>query len=148
MTYKNPIFTISPESRLRFVIGPKWTIVPLRIPTGWAIRWNTIDARQLSSGEIEFNDSEDLFWAVKLPPPDTHEYSKDPTSPWREMTIDAGWYRDHFKIVVLDPDWDHVVATYRTTSVEDFLERLERWLMEVVSGGQVTTKAPPENDDG
>jgi hypothetical protein len=140
MTDKKPMFTLSPDSRFNSTIGPKWSIVPLRIPTGWAIRWNTIEARKLTSGEFEFNDSEDLFWAVKLPPPDNQPYSTDPTSPWRKIAIDAGWYRDHFKIVVLDPDWDHVQDVYRTPSVEDFITRLELWLLEVVNVGQVKTK--------
>lgn len=145
MTYQKPLFVDPPDSRFAAVIDSKWSIVPLRIPTGWAVRWNTIEARRLSSGEIEFNDSEDLFWAVKLPPPDTHEYSKDPASPWREIAIDAGWYRNQFKIVVLDPDWDNVRDTYRTESAEDFVNRLELWLLEVVNGGQVKTKAPRDD---
>jgi len=138
MKTSEPIFELAAGSRLATSIGPKWTLVPLCIPTGWAIRWNTIEARVLPSGLVEFNDSEDLFWAVKLPPPDTHIYSTDPTSRWREIAVDAGWYRDHFKIVMLDPDWDHVRRTYRTASVEDFISRLETWLLEIVASGDVT----------
>ncbi len=132
-----PIFQLAPGSRLASSIGTKWSLVPLCIPGGWGVRHNGIDARVLPSGMIESNDSEDLFWAVKLPPPDTHVYSTDPASPWRKISIDAGWYRDHFRIVMLDPDWDHVRRSYRTASFEDFVMRLEAWLLEILAHGDV-----------
>jgi len=143
MSDVEPIFQIEPGSLLAASVGPKWQLIPLRIPTGWAIHWNTIDARALPSGKVELNDSEDLFWAVKLPPPDTRAYSTDPTSPWREIHVDAGWYRDCFRIVMLDPDWDHVRRSYSTASAEDFIDRLEKWLMAIVVDGDV-----PKEDRG
>jgi hypothetical protein len=147
MTNPKSIFAISSDSRFAVTIDSKWNLVPLRIPTGWGVRHNGISARKLPTGEIEFNDSEDLFWAVKLPPPDTYEYSMDPTSPWRKIALDAGWYRDHFKIVVLDPDWDHVRDVYRTKSAEDLVLRLESWLVEVGNHGEVKTKARSDEAD-
>lgn len=136
-----PTFQLPAGSRFAASIGPKWSLVPLCIPGGWAVRHNGIDARVLSSGTppgtIECNDSEDLFWAVKLPPPDTHVYSNDPTSRWREIHVDAGWYRDCFRIVMLDPDWDHVRRSYSTESFEDFVMRLEAWLVEILCDGDV-----------
>jgi hypothetical protein len=31
-------------------------------------------------------------------------------------------------MVLLDPDWDHVVATYTARSVQELVVTLERWL--------------------
>lgn len=137
--HQGPHFTCSPGSRLAASIGSAWTLVPLRIPTGWAIRWNTIVARALPSGAVEANDSEDLLWAVKLPPSGTSVYSTDPTSPWREIHVDAGWYRDHFRIVMLDPDWDHVRRSYETADLEAFIRELETWLSQIACDGDLRT---------
>ncbi len=138
-----PTFEPAPDSRWA-TIGPKWELVPLRIPGGWAVHHNGIDARRMPSGHIETNDSEDLFWAVKLPPPDTHVYSTDPTSPWRKMAVDAGWYSDHFRIVMLDPDWDHVHRSFGTPSFEEFVLRLETWLFEIGACGDVKVYDAPK----
>lgn len=135
--HEGPRFRGTPGSRLAASVGPTWTLIPLRIPTGWAIRWNTILARMLPTGEIEANDSEDLLWAVKLPPPDTPVYSTEPTSPWREIHVDVGWYRDHFRIVMLDPDWDNVRRSYRTPELEELVLTLEDWLMQIGDHGDV-----------
>jgi hypothetical protein len=140
-----PTFDLVPGSRFAASIGSKWSLVPLCIPTGWAVRWNGIDARALPSGQFECNDSEDLFWAVKLPPPDTHVYSTDPTSTWREIAIDAGWYRDHFRIVMLDPDWEHVRRSYSTASFEEFIAQLEKWMLEIPGDGEVKVFDAPSS---
>lgn len=132
-----PTFQLEPGSRFAANIGSAWSLVPLRIPGGWAVRHNGIDARLLSSGLVECNDSEDLFWAVKLPPPDGRGYETDSDSCWREIAVDAGWYRDHFRLVMLDPDWDHVRRLYRTPSFEEFVVRLETWLLEILAAGDV-----------
>ncbi|MDI1482713.1 hypothetical protein [Polyangium sp. y55x31] len=137
MSNAKPTFQLSPGSPRAAGIEAVWSLLPLKIPTGWAIRSNTIIARKLPSGEVQTNDSEDLFWAVKLPSPSTHVYSTDPASQWREIHVDAGWYRDHFRIVVLDPDWDHVRHTFSTASLEEFLHRLEAWLLEIANDGDV-----------
>lgn len=138
-----PTFDLPADSRWATCIGPKWELVPLRIPGGWGVRHNGIDARRLPSGRIECNDSEDLFWAVKLPPSDKQVYDKDPASPWREMALDAGWYRDHFRIVMLDPDWDNIRRSFRTPSFEEFVLRLETWLLEIVCHGDVRVYDAP-----
>lgn len=134
--HEAPRFRISPGSRLADV-GPTWELVPLRVPTGWAVHWNTITARASDPGEIEFNDSEDLFWAVKLPAPGSEGYATDPTSLWREIHVDGGWYRDHFRIVMLDPDWDHVARSFETARPEEFVNTLEEWLVQIVNSGDV-----------
>jgi hypothetical protein len=134
---RTPTFQLSAGSRFAAGIGPKWSLVPLCIPGGWAVQHNGIDARVLPSGMIESNDSEDLFWAVKLPRPNTNTYSEDPTSQWRKISVDAGWYREHFRIVMLDPDWDNVRRSYKTSSFEDFILRLEEWLLQILCDGDV-----------
>lgn len=138
-THAWPVFQCAPGSSLAASIGPAWALVPLRIPTGWAIRWNSITARARPSGQIEANDSEDLFWAVKLPPNAANGYETDPTSPWREIHVDAGWYRDRFRIVMLDPDWDHVRHRYETRDLEAFVRALEDWLQQIACDGDVRT---------
>lgn len=118
-------------------MGKQWTLVPLRIPTGWGIRWNTLVGRTLESGETEVNDSEDLFWAVKLPRPDSWVHDTDPTSPWREIQVDVGWYRDHFRIVMLDPSRENVRHSYTTVDVVDLVDTLESWLEQIASKGDI-----------
>ena len=71
------------------LIGPAWELVPLRIPGGWAVRHNGLDARRLADGRLEANDSEDLLWLVKLPPPDGSAYRPGADSGWREIHLDT-----------------------------------------------------------
>lgn len=132
----DPVFTLVPGGALdrRLDAGPDWALVPLRIPTGWSVRWNGFDARRLASGQVVFSDSEDLLWLTTLPPPGGAPGSTDPASRWREQHLDLGWYRDHFRLVHLDPDWDHVAHTFETVDPEALLARLERWLLRVSAG--------------
>lgn len=104
------------------LIHDRWELVPLRIPTGWDVRWNGVEARRLPSGEFEVNDSQDLFWAVRMHP--------------RELHVDGGYYETDaggvFRICVLDPDWDHVADTYETFVFDDFVAKLEQRLLDVI----------------
>lgn len=111
-----------PESSIAFFVHREWQLVPLRIPTGWHVRWNGIDARRLDDGTFEVNDSQDLFWAVR-----EHKGT--------EITVDAGYYGEEhgFRIDVLEPDWDHVTASYSTHLFDDFISRLERFLLELTA---------------
>lgn len=105
----------------------RWEQVPLRIPGGWAVRHNGLDVRRAPDGTIlEINDSEDLLWLQRLPPPGQQAHPAE--GPWRDRSVDLGWYRDHFRLVVLDPDWDHVVASHRTPSLDEVVSVLEAWL--------------------
>ncbi|WP_434427304.1 hypothetical protein [Nannocystis pusilla] len=115
------------------LVGPDWQLVPLRIPGGWAVRQNGLDARRLPDGSLDFNDSEDLLWLVKLPPPGG-EYRPGPDSPWRELHLDAGFYRTAFRVKLLDPDWDHVLASFTTESFVELLACIEKWLMNAPLG--------------
>lgn len=131
-----PRFSLPDDSPLRAGLGPRWRLLPLRIPGGWAVHQHGIDARLLPSGEVETNDSEDLFWARKLPPPNTERYEVEPDHVWRKIQVDVGWYRDHYRMVMLDPDWDHVSHRFTTTSLEEIVVALERWLVEIGNKGR------------
>jgi|JI10StandDraft_1071094.scaffolds.fasta_scaffold467573_1 hypothetical protein len=130
-------FRLPPEAVAAWRITAAWALLPLRVPTGWAVAWNGVSARVAPSGEVEFNDSEDLFWATKVPPRGTGPYATDDGSFWREVHIDGGWYRDHFKLVLLDPDWDHIRHRFTTTDPLEFLLTLERWLADIAQHGDL-----------
>jgi hypothetical protein len=131
-----PVYRLDPASDLDARLGHAsgWTLIPLRIPTGWSVRWNGLEARRLATGEVEINDSQDLLWVTKLPPP-REGYSSDRGSPWRELHLDAGWYGDRFRVVVLDPDWDHVSARFETADPAELVRRIEEWLIRPPDGG-------------
>jgi hypothetical protein len=131
-----PELPLPPDSALAACLDDAWALIPLRIPTGWAIRWNAIMARRLPSGLYAVNDSEDLFWATRNPPPDTETFDTNPESRWREIQVDAGWYRTHFRIDMLDPDWDNVRQSYSTAALDDFVTTLEAWLRSIASTGE------------
>jgi len=115
-------------------LGPKWTLIPLRIPTGYAVRWNSLEARRIDADHVEVNDSEDLLWIEKLPPPDGRPYELDATSPWRKLVVDVGWYRTCFRIAVLDPDWSATAATFETTDLDVLVSTIESWLVTLTTG--------------
>ena len=79
------------------------------------------------------NDSEDLLWLVKLPPVGG-EYRPGPDSPWREVHLDAGFYRAGYRVVLLDPDWDHILASFSTESLAELIACIEKWLMNAPTG--------------
>lgn len=130
-------FRLPAETVAAWRIGASWETLPLRVPTGWAIRWNGVSARLCPSGEVEFNESEDLFLATKLPPPSTDCYETEPGSYWRKISVDGGWYRDHFALKMLDPDFGHVRHRFATADPVEFLLTLERWLAEISARGDV-----------
>lgn len=110
------------------LVGPTWELLPLRIPGGWSVKHNGLLARRLPDGRIEANDSEDLLWLVKLPPPDGR-YQPGPDSAWRELHLDAGCYRGVYRVDLLDPDWDHVMASFSTPQLSELLLCIEKWLL-------------------
>lgn len=109
------------------LVGSTWQLVPLRIPGGWAVHHNGLDARRLADGRIEANDSEDLLWLAKLPPAGG-AYVPGADSPWRELHLDAGFYRAGFRVVLLDPDWDQILASFTTESLAALVACVEKWL--------------------
>ncbi|MDC0674365.1 hypothetical protein [Nannocystis radixulma] len=115
------------------LVGPAWQLIPLRIPGGWGVRHNGLDARRLADGRLDANDSEDLLWLVKLPPIGG-EYRPGPDSPWREVHLDAGFYRTGYRAVLLDPDWDHILASFSTECLAELIACIEKWLMNAPTG--------------
>lgn len=102
------------------LVRPEWTLIPLRIPGGWVIHHNGVDARLLADGRIEVNDSEDLLWVSTLR--------------GRELHLDLGWYRECFRLVLLAPDWDNVARSFETTDLHEIVCTLEAWLLRPEGG--------------
>ena len=63
------IFQLPPEAPLATAFTEDWSLVPLRVPAGWHVVHNALEARRLPDGRIEANDSQDLYWAHTAPPP-------------------------------------------------------------------------------
>ncbi|MEV0648429.1 hypothetical protein AB0I28_24515 [Phytomonospora sp. NPDC050363] len=119
-----PELALPPDSPLIAHVGPAWGIIPLRVPGGWTVHHNALDARLLDSGLVEVNDSEDLVWMQRARPP-----WLDAAKTWRDVALDVGWYRRLFRVVLLDPDWDNVAAAHETTDLDELVEVIERWLL-------------------
>jgi hypothetical protein len=91
---------------------------------------------------VEANDSEDLYWARLTPPPwlTAGEAAGKGGLQAREINIDAGWYGGNgFRVVVLDPDWEHEHASYTTPDLGDLVTTLETWMRVISEQG----KLPP-----
>lgn len=117
-------FRLPPGSPLAAAVAEDWGLLPLRVPTGWTVVYNELSARLLPDGSVEVNDSEDLYWARTA--------LQD-----REVGIDAGWYGGHgFRLVVLDPDWEHERASRTTRDLGELVATLEAW-MEAIAHGRL-----------
>ncbi|MFC5184565.1 hypothetical protein [Actinomadura harenae] len=133
----DPIFEPPPGSPLGAAMSEQWSLIPLRVPPGWTVVHNALEARRLPDGRIEVNDSEDLYWARTAPPPwiPAEDLAGSDDLRAREIGVDVGWYRAHgFRVVVLDPDWDHVRASHSTFDIEDLVAVLERWTWTISQG--------------
>lgn len=125
------IFRLPPQSALAAAITEDWDLLPLRVPMGWNVVYNTLSVQRLPDGRVEANDSEDLYWARTARPPwlTEQDAARKGGLQAREINIDAGWYHDcGFRIVVLDPDWDHERASYTTADLDEFVVTLEAWM--------------------
>ncbi|MGP3979040.1 hypothetical protein ACTWQF_34535 [Streptomyces sp. 8N114] len=109
-----PIFRLPLNSPLATAVSEEEELLPLRVPAGWNVIYNTLHARRLPDGRVETYDSEDLYWARTVAPPClTAQKVAEEGELWaREINIDAGWYNHFYRVVVLDPDWDHQRASY------------------------------------
>ncbi|WP_017591489.1 hypothetical protein [Nocardiopsis potens] len=132
-----PFASLPPGSALAAALTEEWGLVPLRWPAGWRIHHNQILARRLPSGACEVNDSEDLLWASLVPVMNLPEGPE-----WEPVTVDAGWYRDRFRIDVLRPDWDNVAASHETADPAGFVEVLDDWLRLLAQGRFPEPPAP------
>jgi hypothetical protein len=136
----DPVFRLPPTSPLAMTVSEEWSLIPLRVPAGWNIVYNELSARRLPNGRVEANDSEDLFWARTAPPPwSAAETVAEQAGPQaREINVDAGWYGGFgFRVVVLDPDWDHERASYTTPDLDEFVTVLEAWMRVITQQGKL-----------
>lgn len=55
------------------------------------------------------------------------------------LGTDVGWcYGRGFRVVVLDPDWDHEGASYTTSSgLDDCVDTLEGWMRTITERGEL-----------
>jgi hypothetical protein len=133
----DPIFRLPLDSPLAAAVSEDWSLLPLRIPAGWTVVYNQLSARRLPDGRVEANDSEDLYWARTTPPPwlTAREVAAKGGLQSREVNIDAGWYGGTgFRVVVLDPDWEHERAFYATADLDAFITVLEQWMQLIADG--------------
>ena len=134
------IFEVPPDSRLAAAITEDWGLLPLRVPAGWNVVYNALEVRRLPDGTVEANDSEDLYWARTSPPPwlSAQEVAEKGGLRSREITIDAGWYGScGFRVVVLDPGWEHERASHATSDLDEFVATLEAWMGMVTQRGEL-----------
>lgn len=136
----DPIFRLPPDSPLAAAVSEDWGLLPLRVPAGWHVVYNELSARRLPDGRVEANDSEDLYWArTTLPPrPAAEEAAAKGGRRSREVNVDAGWYGGRgFRVVVLDPDWDHERASCTTPDLGGLVSTLETWMRVIAREGRL-----------
>ncbi|NLU68898.1 hypothetical protein [Streptomyces sp. HNM0574] len=115
-------------------VSDDWNAIPLRVPAGWNVIHNALDARRLPDGRVEVNDSEDLYWARTAPRPwlTAEQLAEDReigSLRAREINIDVGWYAGAgFRVVVLDPGWDDERASRTTPHLDELVATLEAWM--------------------
>ncbi|MFB7919445.1 hypothetical protein [Streptomyces sp. NPDC056061] len=133
------IFRLPPDSPLALAVSKDWGLLPLRVPSGWSVVKNALRARRLPNGKIETNDSEDLYWAQTAPPPwlTEQEVAERGGLEARTISIDFGYYCTGLRVVVLDPDWDHVRASYTTSDLDELVTTLERWMWTITVKGEL-----------
>ncbi|MFG3341272.1 hypothetical protein [Glycomyces sp. NPDC048151] len=119
-----PIFRLSPGSPLAAAVAEDWGLLPLRVPAGWSVVYNELSARRLPDGSVEANDSEDLYWARTATP--------------RDIGVDVGWYGGQgFRVVLLDPGWESVRASFTTVDLEALISTLEDWMLRIAVRGEL-----------
>ncbi|QVQ52000.1 hypothetical protein J4H86_25240 [Spiractinospora alimapuensis] len=136
----DPIFRLPVASPLAAAVSWNWGLIPLRVPAGWNVIHNQLWARRLPDGGVETNDSQDLYWARTAPRPwlSAEEVAERGGPQAREINIDAGWYDGvGFRVVVLDPDWDHERASHTTSDPDDFVATLEAWMWTITEEGRL-----------
>ena len=123
------IFRLPAGSPLAAAVSEEWSLLPLRVPAGWSVVYNELSARRLPDGRVEANSSEDLYWA---------RTTLNAESGLREINVDAGWYGGRgFRVVVLDPDWEHERASYTTPDLGRLITTLESWMETISKQGKL-----------
>jgi hypothetical protein len=103
-------------------------LLPLRVPTGWIVQWNTLYEQEpvIENGVVvdNPNDSEDLLWIQRF----ERDRAKEP---WLDFHIDVGWYGEEqgtFRVVLHEGDWEHIVKTFESRSIYAIRICVENWL--------------------
>lgn len=109
---------------------------PLRIPGGWTVLYNKLEAV-----EPEKLPPEDRIWLFAFTEDILHIYKDLGTRRRRQrLAIDLGWYPDgepsgSFRLAaVLDNDWEHPLLTFSSRSRKEVVDTLEMWLFREFSG--------------
>ena len=98
-----------------------YELQPLRIQTGWMVRWNNFTEYDMAvhGPEDAFELHEDLLQLF-------HEKAR--------LTIDLGWYPSYdpeghyLLLLVRDCDWDRPLETVETRSKAEVIARIEKWV--------------------
>jgi hypothetical protein len=136
----DPIFRLPPKSPLATAVSEDWGLIPLRVPAGWTVIHNALEARRLPDERVEANDSEDLYWARIAPAPwlTAEEVAENGGLRAREINIDVGWYDGYgFRVVVFEVDWDHQRASYTTPALDELVTTLEGWMWMITQQGKL-----------
>jgi hypothetical protein len=112
-------------------------LVPLRIPTGWAVTWNTFyEVTPILEGNELVNAAdfdEDLLQIESIT--FEEEMGRIEVEPY---ILDLGWYpaedpNGAYTLTLLRGDWDHVLKTFTSRNIAEIQTTIDRWL-EILSG--------------
>jgi hypothetical protein len=104
-------------------------LVPLRIPSGWCVQFNSFfDVAPITEDGAFTNASyfsEDLLSIERI----VYEDSK-----WPRWILDLGWYPaeeigGRYRLVLAAEEFRNKLKTYETREVADVVNTLERWLI-------------------
>ena len=125
--------------------GRDCRLVPLRIPTGWAVKWNTLfDEPPLNEDGTPnkfHNDSPDQLLIKQL-------YSRHSgilsTLDEDQIAIDAGWkylpltsdVKDRangcYKLTAYRGTWEHILRQHYCANLQELVATVEAWLLEAM----------------
>ena len=98
-----------------------YELQPLRIQTGWAVRWNDFTEYDITVHR----------------PEDTFELHEDLLQLFHEktgLTIDLGWYPSYdpeghyLLLLVRDCGWDRPLEAVKTRSKAEIITHIEKWM--------------------
>lgn len=105
-----------------------YKLVPLRIPTGWAVTFNNFWEIEplIKNGEFVNADdfTLDLLVVERIVPPGTS---------WPPYILDLGWYPEavpsgHYRLVLRRRDAEGTLKTVESPNRGEIRETIDRWL--------------------
>lgn len=109
-------------------MADSYTLVPLRIPSGWAVTFNSfweIDP-VVQNGELVNADdfTQDLLVVERVVPPGTS---------WPPYILDLGWYpeaepKGRYRLTLERRDTGEALKTVESRNREEIRETIDRWL--------------------